>query len=89
MLRGIAPSEWTKLSKPRLGRTVSISVLTHLAIRKAIASLQRARDSFGAHPDILTYLGFAHRKLNRLDVAESYYRQALAAAPNHRRFASS
>lgn len=50
----------------------------------AIDSLQRARTSFGAHPDILTYLGFANRKLGRFDVAEDYYNQALAAAPEHR-----
>lgn len=50
----------------------------------AIASLEKARTTFGAHPDILTYLGFANRKLHRFEVAESYYRQALAAAPEHR-----
>src|SRR6185295_4534194 len=50
----------------------------------AIVSLQAARAAFGAHPDILTYLGFANRKLGRYEVAESYYRQALAAAPAHR-----
>ena len=47
----------------------------------AIASLQDAKATFGAHPDILTYLGFANRKLGRFDIAESYYRQALASAP--------
>ena len=50
----------------------------------AIASLNRAQRSFGAHPDILTYLGFANRKLNNYDLAETYYRQALAIAPLHR-----
>jgi tetratricopeptide (TPR) repeat protein len=50
----------------------------------AIASLQEAKATFGAHPDILTYLGFANRKLGRFDIAESYYRQALASAPKHR-----
>lgn len=50
----------------------------------AIAALDDARTTFGAHPDILTYLGFANRKLHRFEVAESYYRQALAAAPEHR-----
>ena len=49
----------------------------------AIAALQRARTSFGAHPDILTYLGFANRKLHHYDVAEGYYRQALTADPTH------
>jgi tetratricopeptide (TPR) repeat protein len=51
---------------------------------QAIDALDRAKASFGAHPDILTYIGFANRKLRRYDVAESYYRQALAAAPHHR-----
>jgi tetratricopeptide (TPR) repeat protein len=50
----------------------------------AIVSLQRAEAAFGPHPDVLTYLGFAHRKLGRFDVAEGYYRAALAAAPTHR-----
>ncbi len=50
----------------------------------AIASLQAARAAFGAHPDILTYLGFANRKLGRYEAAESYYRQALAASPGHK-----
>jgi tetratricopeptide (TPR) repeat protein len=50
----------------------------------AIASLQSARAAFGAHPDILTYLGFANRKLGRYEIAETYYRQALAASPRHK-----
>jgi tetratricopeptide (TPR) repeat protein len=50
----------------------------------AIAELKSAQNAFGPHPDILTYLGFANRKLGRFDLAESYYRQALAAAPRHR-----
>ena len=50
----------------------------------AIAALEQARASFGAHPDILTYLGFANRKMHRYSVAEGYYREALAVAPNHK-----
>ena len=50
----------------------------------AILALQKAKSAFGPHPDILTYLGFANRKLGRYDVAEGYYRAALAAAPNHK-----
>ena len=50
----------------------------------AIEALRVSQASFGAHPDILTYLGFANRKLKRFDVAENYYRQALAIAPDHR-----
>ena len=51
---------------------------------EALRSLREAREVFGAHPDILTYLGFANRKLGHYAVAEDYYRQALAAAPNHK-----
>ena len=50
----------------------------------AIEALRVSQASFGAHPDILTYLGFANRKLKRFDIAETYYRQALAIAPDHR-----
>jgi tetratricopeptide (TPR) repeat protein len=50
----------------------------------AIETLEAARASFGPHPDILTYLGFANRKLGRLDAAEHYYRSALASVPDHK-----
>lgn len=50
----------------------------------ALASLGKAGEAFGPHPDVLTYLGYTHRKLGRFDKAEAYYRQALNAAPDHR-----
>ena len=50
----------------------------------AIEALNSARATFGPHPDVLTYLGFANRKLGRYETAETYYRAALAAAPDHR-----
>lgn len=62
----------------------AVSLINEARYEQAIASLQQARTAFGAHPDILTYLGFAHRKLGRFEVAENYYRQALAAAPEHK-----
>lgn len=62
----------------------AVSLINEHRYEDAIASLERAKAAFGAHPDILTYLGFANRKLHRYDVAESYYHQALAAEPKHR-----
>jgi tetratricopeptide (TPR) repeat protein len=62
----------------------AVSLINEHKYQEAIDSLQEARTAFGAHPDILTYLGFANRKLGRYDVAVGYYRQALAAAPNHK-----
>lgn len=50
----------------------------------ALTALKGAQAVFGPHPDVLTYIGYANRKLGRYDLAERYYRQALAIAPNHR-----
>ncbi|WP_309661047.1 tetratricopeptide repeat protein [Sphingomonas sp.] len=63
---------------------VAVGLINEGRFEAAIALLQEAKATFGAHPDILTYLGFANRKLGRYDIAEGYYRQALASAPAHR-----
>lgn len=50
----------------------------------AIESLYEAKRHAGPHPDILNYLGFAHRKLERFEEAKGYYRQALTLDPDHK-----
>jgi len=62
----------------------AVSLINEHRYADAIDSLERAKAAFGAHPDILTYLGFANRKLGRYDLAEHYYRAALTAEPKHR-----
>jgi tetratricopeptide (TPR) repeat protein len=62
----------------------AVGLINEHRYEEAIASLNRAEHAFGPHPDILTYLGFANRKLKRYDIAESYYLAALTIAPNHR-----
>ena len=62
----------------------AVSLINKHRYAEALVSLQHAKAAFGAHPDILTYLGFANRKLGHYDLAESYYRQALAAEPKHK-----
>jgi len=62
----------------------AVALINEHRYEDAISALKSAQASFGPHPDILTYLGFANRKLKRFDVAESYYLAALAIAPNHR-----
>lgn len=62
----------------------AVSLIHEHRYQEAIDSLQKAKSVFGAHPDILTYLGFANRKLGRYAIAQDYYQQALAVAPNHR-----
>ena len=71
---------------PKLGDLAylqAVALINEHRYDDAIAQLGKASLVFGPHPDILTYLGFANRKLGRLDVAEAYYRQALASAPRH------
>lgn len=63
---------------------VSVSLINEGRYEAAIASLEESRRNLGPHPDILTYLGFANRKLRRFEIAEGYYKAALAVAPGHR-----
>lgn len=62
----------------------AVSLINEHRYEEAIASLEAAKAAFGPHPDILTYLGFANRKLGRYEIAVRYYKAALAAAPGHR-----
>ncbi len=62
----------------------AVSMINEHRYEEAIAYLNDARWAAGPHPDILTYLGFANRKLKRYDVAESYYQTALGIYPAHR-----
>ena len=62
----------------------AVALINERRYEDAIASLHRAEQAFGPHPDVLTYLGFANRKLKRYDIAEGYYLAALRLAPNHR-----
>jgi tetratricopeptide (TPR) repeat protein len=62
----------------------AVGLINERRYEAAIVLLEQSRSAFGPHPDILTYLGFANRKLKRYDVAQSYYLQALAVAPHHR-----
>ena len=61
----------------------AVSLINERRYDEALASLADAQAVFGPHPDILTYEGYAWRKKGDYARAESYYRQALAIAPNH------
>ena len=50
---------------------------------RAIAALRSAGEILGPHPDVLTYLGFAHRKKGETTEALSFYQTALNIAPDH------
>jgi Flp pilus assembly protein TadD len=61
----------------------AVSLINEHRYDEALKSLADAQTVFGPHPDILTYEGYTWRKKGDYDRAESYYRQALAIAPNH------
>jgi tetratricopeptide (TPR) repeat protein len=62
----------------------AVSLINEKRYEEAITYLNDARWAAGPHPDILTYLGFANRKLQRYDAAEDYYQSALQIFPEHR-----
>jgi len=62
----------------------AVSLINEGRYEPAIARLQTALWRTGPHPDLLTYLGFANRKLQRYDHAREWYEMALAVEPNHR-----
>ena len=61
----------------------AVSAINRDEHEEGLRHLRKAALAFGPHPDILTYQGFANRKLDRFDLAQAYYNRALAVAPNH------
>ncbi len=62
----------------------AVSLINEKRYTQAINMLEDALWTTGPNPDVLTYLGFANRKLRNFDTAERYYNEALAIAPRHR-----
>ncbi|MEO1046041.1 MAG: tetratricopeptide repeat protein [Pseudomonadota bacterium] len=64
--------------------SAAIGLINQQRYAEALQALEQAALAFGPHPDIVTYQGFANRKLKRLAAAEYHYNRALALAPDHR-----
>jgi tetratricopeptide (TPR) repeat protein len=62
----------------------AVGLINEKRYEEAITELEGALWTTGPHPDLLTYLGFANRKLGRYDRAREWYEAALAVAPEHR-----
>lgn len=76
--------EFASIGKGDVAYMGAVALINEKKYDAAIAELQLASMTFGPHPDILTYLGFANRKLKNFESAEQYYQTALAVAPDHR-----
>ena len=90
VLAGAAPQALGPTRAPRSLAAIdstyveAVSLINEGRFEPAVALLEGALWSAGPHPDLLTYLGYASRKLGKYDTAGSWYRAALAVAPNHR-----
>lgn len=62
---------------------LAVKLINDHRYQEALVALDKARQAFGPHPDVLTYTGYVWRKLGQYDKAESYYREALAIDPRH------
>jgi len=62
----------------------AVSLINKGDYQQVLLSLEASADVFGPHPDILTYQGFANRKLGNKDLALEFYQAALAVDPEHR-----
>lgn len=61
----------------------AVALINEGRYEEALNELSSAGKQFGPHPDVLTYVGFANRKLGNYEQAEDYYKRALTIAPNH------
>jgi len=61
----------------------AVGLINNGRFAEALDALERTHAAVGPHADVLNYMGFASRKLGRLDEALGYYRQALHLDPAH------
>lgn len=78
--------DFSRLADAGAADSIYYQAVGHINDGDFNAALDRLNDAalaFGPHPDILTYQGFANRKLARFGSAEVYYNAALSLAPDH------
>lgn len=87
LLSGLLSGEMTRLASASDGDAAYLAasgLINEGRYEDALGSLRQAGYALGPHPDVLTYQGFANRKLHNYDVAISFYSAALALEPDHR-----
>ncbi len=70
--------------EPREAYLSAVQLINSELFERAIEALRELTGEIGPHPDVMNYLGYAHRRLNRFDRARAYYEQALTLDPLHR-----
>ena len=61
----------------------AVGLLNQARYEEALGALERTQAAVGPHPDVLTYMGFANRRLGRFDQSFAYYSEALRIDPDN------
>jgi tetratricopeptide (TPR) repeat protein len=77
-------SRFASVSEGGASYLVASGLINEGRYQDALYSLRAAGLALGPHPDVLTYQGFANRKLGNYDTAISFYSAALKLNPDHR-----
>ena len=72
------------VAEPQAAYVGAIELIHSERFAEAIETLRKLTTTIGPHPDVLTYLGYAHRRMGHFESAREYYEQALAIDPMHR-----
>jgi tetratricopeptide (TPR) repeat protein len=75
---------FTGVSDPQSSYFSAVALINAESFDAAISELQELMLAIGPVPDVLNYLGYAHRRLGRFEESLAYYEQALALDPLHR-----
>ncbi len=73
-----------RVEEPQATYLSVVQLINSGRFEQAIEELRKLTTAIGPHPDVLNYLGYAHRRLRQFERAQFYYEQALALDPLHR-----
>jgi Flp pilus assembly protein TadD len=73
-----------RVEEPQATYLSVVQLINSERFEQAIEELRKLTTAIGPHPDVLNYLGYAHRRLRRFERAQFYYEQALTLDPLHR-----
>ena len=72
------------IAEPQSAYLVAVQHINAERFTQAIKELRQLTAEIGPHPDVLTYLGYAHKRLGLFESALGYYEQALSIDGLHR-----
>ena len=80
---GAGDDETSGTDRTRSAYERAVELVEDADYADALPVLEKLNREESGNPDVLNMLGFAHRKLGRVEAAFDYYREALAIEPRH------